>query len=83
LPKFNLGLKFSRVGSRSDLDFNTWPSAPITLRPYTLLDANISYAIAPRTELFVRFDNILNRRYEMIYGYGTPGFCIYAGIKLE
>jgi vitamin B12 transporter len=83
LPKFDLGLKLSRVGSRSDLDFNTWPSAPITLRPYTLLDANISYAVAPRTKLFFRFDNLLNQRYEMIYGYGTPGFCVYAGIKLE
>jgi vitamin B12 transporter len=83
LPKFDLGIKLSRVGSRSDLDFNTWPSAPITLRPYTLLDANISYAVAPRTVLFFRFDNILNQRYEMIYGYGTPGFCVYAGIKLE
>jgi vitamin B12 transporter len=83
LPKFNLGLKFSRVGNRSDLDFNTWPSAPLTLRPYTLLDANISYAVVPRTVFFFRFDNILNQRYEMIYGYGTPGLCIYAGIKLE
>jgi vitamin B12 transporter len=83
LPKFDLGFKLSRVGSRSDLDFNTWPSAPITLRPYTLLDANISYAVAPRTKLFFRFDNVLNQRYEMIYGYGTPGFCVYAGIKLE
>ena len=83
LPKFDLGFKLSRVGSRSDLDFNTWPSAPITLRPYTLLDANISYAVAPRTKLFFRFDNVLNQRYEMIYGYGTPGFCVYAGIMLE
>jgi len=83
LPKFDLGLKLSRVGSRSDLDFNTWPSAPITLRPYTLLDANISYAVAPRINLFFRFDNLLNQRYEMIYGYGTPGFCAYAGVKLE
>jgi vitamin B12 transporter len=83
LPKFDLGLKLSRVGSRSDLDFNTWPSAPITLRPYTLLDANIAYAVAPRTKLFFRFDNILNQRYEMIYGYGTPAFCAYVGVKLE
>lgn len=83
LPKFDLGLKLSRIGSRSDLDFNTWPSAPITLRPYTLLDANISYALAPRIRLFLRFDNLLNQHYEMIYGYGTPGLCAYAGIKLE
>ena len=82
LPKFDFGLKLNRVGRRNDLDFNTWPSAPIALRPYTILDANISYAIAPRTELFFRFDNILNQHYEMIYGYGTPGFCVYAGIKL-
>ena len=83
LPKFDLDLKLSRVGSRSDLNFNTWPSAPITLRPYTLLDANFSYAVSPRIKLFVRFDNLLDQRYEMIYGYGTPGFCAYAGFELE
>ena len=83
LPKFDLGLKLNHVGSRSDLDFNAWPSAPMTLRPYTLLDVNISYAMAPRTELFLRLDNILNQRYEMIYGYGTPGFCATVGIKLS
>ena len=32
---------------------------------------------------FVRFDNILNARYEPVFGYGAPGFCLYAGFRLN
>jgi vitamin B12 transporter len=78
----DVNLRLSRIGRRSDLDFNSWPSAPIVLPAYTLLDAAVSLPAGRGLELFLRLDNILDRRYETIYGYGAPGFCAYVGIRM-
>jgi vitamin B12 transporter len=75
-------VRLSRIGRRSDLDFNAWPSAPIVLDAYTLLDAVFSIPARPGVEIFLKLENILDQRYEMIYGYGAPGFCAYAGIRI-
>ncbi len=75
-------VRLSRIGRRSDLDFNAWPSAPIVLEAYTLLDAVFSLPARPGVEIFLKLENILDQRYEMIYGYGAPGFCAYAGIRI-
>jgi len=78
---FHLGLVYS--GRRDDLDFSSWTSARVTLPGYTLIDAALSFPISSKIEAYVRLDNILNRHYELIYGYGTPGFCACGGFKLN
>ena len=92
--KFSAGLDFhlfgsldfdatlSRTGRRSDLDFTSWASSPIVLPAYTLLDATVSFSARRGVELFLRLENILNTRYEMIYGYGSPGFCMFTGVRV-
>ena len=34
-------------------------------------------------EQIVRLDNLLNTRYEPVFGYGAPGFCVYAGFQIN
>lgn len=79
----DLGLRLNVVGRRGDTDFTSWPPAPVTLPAYTLLDATISWAAGRGVELFLRVDNVLDRRTEMVYGYGAPGFGAYIGFRLE
>ncbi len=78
----DLGFRLNLVGRRIDTDFTSWPSALISLPAYALLDATISWTTGRGVELFLRLDNILDRRYEMVYGYGSPGFGAHVGFRL-
>jgi vitamin B12 transporter len=54
----------------------------VVLAPYVLFDASLSYRLGAETRLFLRLDNILNAKYETVYGYGTARFSITGGVKL-
>ena len=82
LKKANIRLSLIYIGEREDLDFSTWPAARVTLSAYTLLNAVFSYNLTHNAQAFLRLDNILNEEYEMIKGYGAPGFSAYGGINL-
>ncbi len=83
LKRGRITLSLMHVGERKDLDFSTWPATRVTLDDYTLLNTVISYDITQHVQAFLRMDNILNEQYEMIKGYGTPGFSAYGGINLN
>jgi len=80
--KWNLDLSLVSVGKRDDLDFTTWPSSHVTLAPHTLLNASLSFDLNSSFQVFAKLENILDEKYEMVYGYGTPGFSVYGGFKL-
>ena len=82
MKKANIRLSLIHTGEREDLDFSTWPAARVTLPEYTLLNAVFSYDLTLNAQAFLRLDNILNEEYEMIKGYGAPGFSVYGGVNL-
>jgi vitamin B12 transporter len=51
------------------------------LDDYVLLDAKVSYKPTDATEIYVRGENLLNQKYEVSRGYGTPGLGVFAGFK--
>jgi vitamin B12 transporter len=53
----------------------------VPLDDYVLVDAKISYKPTEATELYVRGENLLNQKYEVVKGYGTPGLGVFAGFK--
>lgn len=53
----------------------------VKLKDYFLLDARVSYKPTEATEVYLRGENLLNQKYELVRGYGTPGAAIYAGFK--
>ncbi len=79
----DLGFRLNVVGPRTDTDFTRWPSALVTLPASALLDATVSWTAGRGVELFMRLDNIFNRHYEMVYGYGSPGFGAHVGFRLS
>ena len=53
------------------------------LAPYSLVNLKGSYLLHKNLSLFVKIDNLLDRSYEEVAGYGTPGISVYGGIKVS
>jgi vitamin B12 transporter len=78
-----LNLSLNHTGRRLDMDYSVYPSSRTTLKAFTLLNSVASYEISPHIRAFLRMDNILNVRYELVRGYGTPGRSIFAGVTFK
>jgi vitamin B12 transporter len=59
--------------------FGTFVDVP--LHDYVLVDAKISYKPTDATEIYLRGENLLDQKYEVVKGYGTPGLGVFAGFK--
>ena len=69
------------VGERLDRDYSVTPSETVTLAGYVLIDVVLAAPLGRGFELFVRADNILDARYEAVFGYGAPGRAFRTGIR--
>ena len=79
----NAGVSVVFVGSRFDNNYSSYPVTRTSLGSYVLVNLNGSLKIAESVSLFARIENIFDREYEQVYGYGTPGAGVYGGIKVE
>ena len=61
----------------------TFPSMATTLDAYTLVGGMISYDTTPWSTIYLRAENVLDRRYEEVYSYRSPGAAVYAGLKVR
>jgi len=71
------------LGQRYDLDFSSYPNREVCLRSAFLVNFFVSYDLKSTTSFFIRGDNLLGTRYEMVYGYGSPGTTISTGFRLK
>jgi vitamin B12 transporter len=69
------------VGKRDDLNFNAFPASRVTLGSYTLVNAGASFEVLPHFRVFGRVENVFDREYEEVFGFGTPGRAFYAGAR--
>ncbi len=83
LAKGRLVLSLIYLGARDDLEWIDWISTRVQMNPFTLFNVAISWNILPNIQLYVRMENILNQQYELIKGYGTPGFSAFGGIEMR
>ncbi|MBN2198325.1 MAG: TonB-dependent receptor [Candidatus Aminicenantes bacterium] len=77
-----LALEAVYVGSRDDLDYSGWEAQRVRLDPFLVLNASAALRLRSGVEALLRLDNILNRAYELVRGYGTAGFSVYAGLRI-
>jgi vitamin B12 transporter len=61
----------------------TFPSTRTTLDAYTLVGGQISYDVTPWSTVYVRAENVFDRRYEEVYSFRSPGAAVYAGLKVR
>jgi vitamin B12 transporter len=60
-------------GPREDLDFSSYPTSRIELGGVLLLDLRASRQLAAGLEGWLAVENLADRRWEDIWGYGAPG----------
>lgn len=82
--KTTVSVRATFVSDMKDTDYAIvlpdWSSPDRTLPAYFLLDATIRYALTDSLELSLKGKNLLDRKYETVWGYGTPGASVYAGL---
>ena len=80
LEKGNFNLEMLYVGERdNEVGF---PPQRVKMDSYVLVNPAFSYKLSRNVQAFGRIDNLFDRDYEEVTGYGTPGFTAYGGIKV-
>jgi vitamin B12 transporter len=80
----SLGVRYN--GDQKDTVFDSFfPAMTHTelLEGYTLVNAGFSWRIHDNVELFARGENLLDQHYQEVFGYGTTGLALFAGITLR
>jgi vitamin B12 transporter len=78
----NINFGLTHIGKRADTDYSSYPYARVQLDDYILANLAASYTFNKTFEIFGRIDNLFDRDYEEVRGYGTPGAAAYGGLKL-
>jgi vitamin B12 transporter len=78
----NTNVEFIYVGKREEPDFSNYPSR-IIMPDYFLLNFAAHYNLFSFLRLQARVENLLDKQYEEVYGFGTAGFSVYGGISLK
>jgi vitamin B12 transporter len=76
-----VNLNYSYVGSRPDVDPNTF--APVTLAADETVNLALTIAISHSLQLFGRIENLFNYYAEPTDGYGALGRAAYAGLRIS
>ena len=78
----NANIEFIYVGEREEPDFINYPSR-IIMPDYFLINLAVHYDLFSFLRLQGRIENLLDKQYEEVYGFGTAGFSVYGGISLR
>lgn len=76
-----LRAEYRAAGSRPDID--ALSAAPVSVAAYDVAEVSAAVAFDEQTELTASVENLFDRDYEEIAGYGTPGLGVYFGLKTE
>lgn len=68
------------MGQRLDNDFSTFPATSRHLGGYTVANATLTYKPVQELEIYAKLENVFDREYESVIGYGAPGAAGYGGI---
>ena len=81
--KADLGVNVTYIGTREDMDFTTWPATRVDLGSYSLVNLTGAYRLTDNCELFARVENLFDKGYEPVSGYGAPGRGVFAGVRVR
>lgn len=83
LEHANINLNVLVVGDRADLDFSSFPFRRVTVPGYTVVNLAGSYEVNQYLKTFVRIDNLFDKQYQEVFGFGTSGVSAFGGIRLS
>ncbi len=70
-------------GVQDDLNFATFPATREALNDYVLIHASSALRMTDQIKLTARIENILDERYQEVFGYQSPGRYVAVGLDLE
>ncbi|MFA5008513.1 MAG: TonB-dependent receptor [Candidatus Omnitrophota bacterium] len=76
------GFNFELAGQWTGKRFHDSDNA-IKVKPYFLLNFNVSKKIKENYNIFFSIDNLLNKEYQVVLDYPTPGLSVNGGVKVE
>ncbi len=76
------GASLAYVGRHFD-SRDTFPFDRVALGSYWLADARIAYEVRPGISLFARGTNLLDQKYQDVFGYRTEGRGLFAGVSFR
>jgi vitamin B12 transporter len=77
--ELNLDLRYD--GKRPDTDYATY--ARTDLDGYVNVNLAGAYKLSGQVKLFGRVENLFDRDYEEVSGYGSPGVSAYGGVRIS
>jgi vitamin B12 transporter len=86
IKKFNFNLSANYVGERYDRNYSTFnsptPNGEQTGK-YTVINSVIDYRYNKNTNLYLKIDNIGDKKYQVVDGYSTSPRAYYVGINAK
>src|SRR5262249_2352230 len=75
---FSLGGSVAYVGSRFDD-----AGESVRLPGFVLVNLFGSWKVCDQYDLFARIENLFDKHYEPVFGFGAPGRTVFAGIRVR
>ncbi len=83
--RWNTSTTVRIASDTQDFAFRPFPTLPILvpLDDYVLVNAKVGYEPIDGLEVYVRGENLLDQKYQVVRGYGTPGASVYGGFSMQ
>ena len=79
--KLSLTVNADHTGSQLDTDFGTFST--VQLDSYTLIGANVRYAVSDIVSVYLRGTNLTDEDYQDVFGYASEGRGVFAGVSAD
>lgn len=80
----NVNLDVSYNGKQLDNEFaSSTPEFVVTLNDYVLVTLAASYRLTDNIEIYGRVENLVDRNYEEVFSYRSPGLGAFGGLRVK
>ena len=86
--KLGSSANIAYVGKRYDMYYGPYSmvtyssyQSDVKLPSYTLVNLGVNYQLIPNLNIYANLNNVFNKKYENVLGYGQEGRNVYVGLK--
>lgn len=81
IKKLMISATAQYIGTRYELDYNTWPYSTVQTGRYTLISTVANYDLTTNLNIYLKGENLTNKLYQEVNGYGTAARSVYIGLN--
>jgi vitamin B12 transporter len=83
IPQLDANASAVFTGTRTDNNYDVYPSTVVGLSAYTKLDFALRWHVQKHLEIFARAENLLDEKYQEVFGYPALGRGFYSGLRAQ